>query len=57
MNADSLVSVYLPLPPTPTSSPLPLGYLRILHILEMCCKHSGKSTKSNLFKWSILYSS
>ena len=54
MNAASLVSVCFPLPPTPTMSALPLGYLRILEILEMCSKHSGKRTKSSLLTWSML---
>ena len=53
----SLVSVYFPLPPTPTNSALPLGYLRIRQTRAMCCKHSGNKTKSNLFVWSKLYSS
>ena len=57
INAANLVSVYFPLPPTPTNKAFPRGCLKILHILAICYRHSGKRTKSNLFALSKLYSS
>jgi len=37
---------YLPDPPTPTRSALPLGYLRILSMISKCSIANENSTKS-----------